>query len=139
MSRSAMAMPTNGWTASMSGRGREGSYDGDDGRSLGEPFVEDFELIFGRIDEKDAHAAAFDEIDDLAGRHKGVLAAGNAHVELGAHGKDVHGVHVAAFAADLLDASGDFSGGGEILKFGDGDKVVAGYHPPLNTAPRRLV
>ena len=96
-------------------------------RMLGEPGVEDCQLIVGRIAERDAHAHSFVGVNDVSFGCEGPLIAGDDHVEVGAYGKWVESVHVASLATDFVDSSHHAGLRGGLDDFCHGDEGIAGY------------
>jgi hypothetical protein len=70
---------------------------------LGEPGIEDFQLVLWRIEEYNTHANSLVDVKNLSFYHQSTLIAGNAHINQRSFRKNVQDVHVTSFAANFRD------------------------------------
>jgi hypothetical protein len=98
-------------------------------RTLGEPGVEDSQLVVGWIEERDAHANSFVGVNDVCFGCEGPVIAGDDHVEVGTCREWVQIIHVASLAADFVDSShyARLSRGHD--DFRHGDEGIPGHRP----------
>ena len=94
---------------------------------LGEPGVEDSQLVVGRIAERDTHAHSFVGVNDVSSGCEGPVIAGDDHVEVGTYRKWVQIIYIASLAADLVDSSHHARLSRGLDDFRHGDEGIAGH------------
>ena len=92
--------------------------------SIGEPRVENFQLLLDRIYEYDAHAVSLVDVNDLSIRHESLTVAGNDNPEESVYGKGARGVHVTSLAADFRHSSHNAHCARGFDEFRDGENRI---------------
>jgi hypothetical protein len=96
-------------------------------RSISKPRVENFELIFTRINEKHTYADSLVNVNDLAIRYESLTISGNDYPEERIYRKGARGVHVTSLAAKFCHSSHNASGARSFDEFHDRENGIARY------------
>ena len=107
-------------------------------RTSGEPGVEDFQLVVGRIEEYDAHANSLMGVDDLSFGREAPTLVGDNHAEERTFRERVQNVHITSLAA-YLGGSCHYASLASVLgEFRHGDEGISRHAAPTAVRGRRI-